>query len=359
MLFKSTTLLVSAFLFSSLAEANCQRGEEIDLRKIDYSVFQNIQVKDQGDFGICYAHAASTMIDIIRIKNKSPHSMKKTDPMAAAIHSTIETDELSIEGGTICEVVNGLSKRAYACDHSGLSVKQIKGLGGFVKTKLIEKAFQPYVLKLKAFVPVDLKMINQEVRKKNSAALSADQKEFLKSMDEFMEIFHSELQIRGISKTNLPNEQLMFGFFQDVQVKNTWYRLEADLAGMLIKGACDSSRFEMPKLRCDEYSNQQSDLIEIVDSGLRKSLPTGASICSSFLSDSKYKGLYTNGNRKSDCGEHAVVVIGKREQNGVCQYLIRNSWGYGARYAWPSSNGDVWVDEFALRANFYEAQVVR
>ena len=82
-------------------------------------------------------------------------------------------------------------------------------------------------------------------------------------------------------------------------------------------------------------------------------------ICSKFLSRKNYKGVATNGEHDSDCGDHAVVIIGKRAQGGICQYLIRNSWGSNFTYDWPSSDGDVWVDEFALKANFFNAQVVR
>jgi len=351
-------LMVMMGLSPSLVSANCMRGDEIDLRKVDRAVFDNIQVTDQGNIGICYAHAATTLIDFIRNARKSERYQMALDPMSAAILSTTQTED-ELEGGHVCNVVNGLMKAGYGCGYSGVTVKQVKGFGMGIHSKLVNQVFMPYVTKEKKFQPVDPKFFPRGFRKNNESLLSSEQKKYLENMDEFFKGFLVELKLRDIPRKQLPGDQQLFEFFQNVYVKNRWASLESDVSYLVIRSACENSKFPMPKISCSEYSNTQSELIDIVDDGLRRGLPTGASICSAFLANKNYKGANTNGTTKSDCGEHAVVIIGKREQSGFCQYLIRNSWGYGARYDWENSNGDIWVDEFALKANFYEAQVVR
>ena len=342
----------------ALSYANCMHGEEVDLRKVNRVAFENIQVTDQGNLGICYAHAATTLIDFARITKKSDRYQTALDPMAAAILSTSQTED-ELEGGHVCNVVNGLMKAGFGCSFSGVSVKQVKGFGIGIHTSLINQVFMPYVLKDKKFEPVDPKLFSHTARKNNASLLSKDQKQYLEHMDEFMKAFFVELKMREIPRDRLPGDRQLFEFFQNVYVNNRWASLESDVSYMVIRSTCENNKFSMPKMSCEEYSNTQYDLVDIVDAGLRKGVPTGASICSAFLANKKYKGTNTNGTNKSDCGEHAVVVIGKREQGGFCQYLIRNSWGVNARYDWDSSNGDVWVDEFALKANIYQAQVVR
>jgi hypothetical protein len=66
--------------------------------------------------------------------------------------------------------------------------------------------------------------------------------------------------------------------------------------------------------------------------------------------------------RAPDCRFHASIVVGKRQKNGSCQFLIRNSWGTDCgAYAknWECEKGQIWIDADALLENTRELQFVR
>ena len=210
--------IVVGSILPSLSSANCMHEEVVDLRQTASAEFSNLQVQDQGNYGICYAYAASTMIDFYRILKKSDrYQFVSTDPMAAAIQSTSAMAEMSVEGGQICDVVNGLSKMGFGCGLSGVSVKSIKGFGDAVHDSLLKTVFMPYVLKDKTFVAVDLK---------HKDRLSKDQKVYLKNMADFLKQFEVELKMRDIPRDHLPKKEALFEFFQNVYVNNSWASLE-------------------------------------------------------------------------------------------------------------------------------------
>ncbi len=69
--------------------------------------------------------------------------------------------------------------------------------------------------------------------------------------------------------------------------------------------------------------------------------PLGLSFCSKVISDGTYRGLSGTGSSRKiipkdknggkDCGPHAVLISGIRNNGGRCEYLIRNSWGTAFR----------------------------
>jgi hypothetical protein len=89
-------------------------------------------------------------------------------------------------------------------------------------------------------------------------------------------------------------------------------------------------------------------------------VPVGISFCSNILTQKRYEGYASGGVLKADCKAHAAVVIGKRFGNAGCEYLIRNSWGYGyTGYAWKTDEGDIWVPERVLAPNLFGTSVIR
>ncbi len=75
-------------------------------------------------------------------------------------------------------------------------------------------------------------------------------------------------------------------------------------------------------------SNRKSQYGEMIRSLLnRKNAPAiGLAYCSSVLSNPGTSGLDPQGGITQKCGGHASVLVGKREVNGKCQYLLKNSW---------------------------------
>ena len=97
----------------------------------------------------------------------------------------------------------------------------------------------------------------------------------------------------------------------------------------------------------------------------RKAQPIGIGYCSEFLNDKNYIGTIANPKFNGQmttrdiktCGNHASVIIGKRNIAGKCHYLLRNTWGDECDYDWKCRFNakkqaiGIWVPEDALFKN--------
>ncbi len=63
-----------------------------------------------------------------------------------------------------------------------------------------------------------------------------------------------------------------------------------------------------------------------------------------------------------DCGNHVSLVVGRRQQGGKCQYLVRNTWGTSCSFykkwecdkdASGQGTGGFWVDAATLLPNTF------
>jgi hypothetical protein len=81
-------------------------------------------------------------------------------------------------------------------------------------------------------------------------------------------------------------------------------------------------------------------------------LPTIIGFCSDIMKAKK---------SRDSCGGHAALLIGRREVNGKCQFLLRNSWGTECDHYPPElqnqcepGKGNIWVDADVLTKNTLE-----
>jgi len=103
-----------------------------------------------------------------------------------------------------------------------------------------------------------------------------------------------------------------------------------------------AKRIPVPPFNVKRKSFANGDkYIEHVIESLKNGTPAIASICFNRL-EQKITGRYLG----SDCGDHAMIAVGARTNNGKCQILLRNSHGT----SWPSlsnadpGRGQQWVD---------------
>ena len=335
---KTLTLVLVSLLFNSFAKADCYSDETFDLRAKYPSIMNDIPIRNQGNYGYCYAYAASFIIDFYRKLNKTESHYFAIDPVAAAIMSTAQLAEFDVEGGEICDVVNGLTQRGYACTSSGRAQGNWHDLGSRHQPRLVEDVFMPFIQGEKKFQPVPEKAVDLKVRK--TLKLSATQKFFLEKMDQFLAQFILDLQIRGIPRSAFPSDAKLLGFFQGVYLQNTWASFDADLSFLAIESTCKKSKVALPKMSCE--SIRHSYLIREVDEEIQKLKPVGINVCAGMFSNPKAIGV-ASGTALRNCAPHAVAVNGKRKYQNKCQYLIRNSWG----------SDDVWVNETSLKNNLF------
>ncbi len=342
-------------LTSFSAFAGCNYGDSIDLRKVHGKVMSNIQIKNQGDYGLCYAYSGSMLVDFFRMKNGGGNS--ETSPLESGLLSAIYSESESEEGGDICDVVNSLSQRGKACPISAITTSEsrYKDIGLWFHTQVVSQVFMPYITQEKVFKSVAIK--NFRLRQ----GLTTEQKSYLSRFDLFYQSLKAELSRKGFKASDVPSALDVFKFSQAAHSENKYAILSPSFTQMLIAKSCEASAISVPKLKCETRDIARADMIDELDHQLENfKKPVGISYCSRVLSKKSANGIdYYNKPRKN-CAPHASVVIGKRaDTNGKCQYLIRNSWGRNHKYPWETSQGDIWLSEEAMMLNVYKLHIVQ
>lgn len=353
--------LMIAVGYTPAAKAVCNYGQDIDLRAVYPDIFQYLGISDQGKVGVCYAHAAATLIDFYRIKLKADRAtVFSTNPVDAAQVAALESQDGDMEGGQICDVVNGMVKRGYGYVSTALNAKQLLDLGLQTQVQAVNRIFIDYLGDgMKNFKPVDPKKFAPAQRK----ALTAGQKAYLAKFDGLIAWIKQELTRRGVDLKRIPADAETFAFIQKNHADNDYANFPVKFEMFIASRMQDSASFKMPNLVCRttkdllEGYGYVSELDRTID---YQKAPVGISFCANVLTRKNYRGYASYGKLKKDCLHHAVVVIGKRFGRQGCEYLIRNSWGYGyPGYAWETSEGDIWVAESALAPNLTGTSIIR
>jgi hypothetical protein len=104
--------------------------------------------------------------------------------------------------------------------------------------------------------------------------------------------------------------------------------------------------------------------IEKVEKYLKKKSGVIVGYCSKIISEGPgYRGLF-----KSDCGMHASIIVGQRDDSkGKRQFLVRNSWGAncnGIHSQWQCAaprgqyGGQFWIDARELLVNSQSLEAI-
>lgn len=360
-LFIGLWLVGAAGAGPSGAHATCNYGQDLDLRAVHREIFDSLPIADQGKVGVCYAYAAATLVDFYRLKLKTDRAgILSVNPVDAAQVGTLESQDGDMEGGQICDVVNGLSKRGFGYVSTSVTASQALDLGLQTQVQAVKRIFTAYLGDGAKDFPaarVDPRFFPAAQRKR----LTPAQKTYLGKFDGLIAWIRAELARRRIA-TKVTDAEL-FAFIQDNHVRNDYSNFPVKFEMFVAGDSRDRASFRIPSLACQHQrgltdgNSYLSDLDRVLD---YQKVPVGLDVCANVLTQKSYRGYASYGKLKSDCKPHAVLVIGKRFGRAGCEYLIRNSWGAGyPGYAWPVDAGDVWVTESALTGNLYGTSVVR
>ncbi len=301
-------LSISGMPDSSLAAANdCP---DSDLNASDKSPLRSMPVYDQDGTGTCYAHAAAEMVDFWRLQHGT-QSTELINPVYAAWvdhyeNRNIFLTEKTTSAGHCSEAIDSLKSQGY-CKNSQVEacLAEYKKKGPFSDAELVhflETIYENYTIYTKE------NSYDRAVRltkkdpwvggKCDSLATTLKTKDLL-----------------GVSAT-----QLMSDLFANCKPKQSL------------------SNIPNPH-DYNDWTDQ--DITGRIDTALNNKAPVAISMCSKVFDDPKhYRGLigdsgtfsnfYTrdsSSNIKKDCGSHAVLITGRAKIDGVCKYMIRNSWG--------------------------------
>ncbi len=347
------TLTLCLLTLTGLAIAACHQGEYLDLRSTHTEIFKRVTVKDQGNYGLCYSYAGTTLVDFYRMKLSKPQA-SNISPLEAGVLSTIYANNDSEEGGDMCNVVKALAGRGNACTDTIVGREaRFKDLGASFHQQIVEQVLMPFIIKADVYKEVSAAKFTSR------AGLTKTQKDYLARFDAFYKNLKAKITSAQFTKEATPTSYEVFLLGQKVHLQNTYNLLGPSFIQLLINKSCTVKSISIPKLSCETHAGSPDSLISDVDRQLNDKEPAGISYCSVMLNQKGVNGLDYSGKVKSNCGLHGSVIIGRKGDSNGCQYLIRNSWGESYKYPWPSSKGDVWVTEYQLKRNLYWVHSVK
>ena len=327
---------------SSAAETSGQGcGPEVRLDSRG-GTMEHVPVVDQGDFGICYAAAASEMTDAYRLSHGKMHS--QSSMFEGAVGSGIKQGE-SVksaldDGGDACDVADYYQK-AGSCKE-----KVFSGGSGSIREDVAFLA-KSYDLQDGAD---DSDSCGSDSKAKKPKTLT----EKIQDMLAHQSCTEQEALSAQAAKTDAEMKKVL------ISISN---RVGRDMARELEQACLTQGRQKVSFSSCVQsrghFPKTPQATQELIETYLssNRAQPFGISYCSNVLTaGAKYIGIKPDGDEKCDCDAHASVIIGKRTNRKTqkCQFLIQNSWGTDCdSYSndWQCKEGKIWIDADALSRN--------
>lgn len=309
-------LKFSLFLLISISSAwatNCAPKNFITETN---SPFQKIPVYDQDGIGICYAYAASQLVDYHLIKNGA--QSRTVHPVWAALSYAKEIEKANqsltqnLSSGNTKQTIDAIVKSNCSYDIVNRS------LGVWAKKANVTDAELVYFLE--TYVGKYHELYKERTEKSGEPITEND----------ILTLFN-ETMVKAIEKCSwfATWEQLL------PMLKNVSILTAPDMiAGLLVPDCTPTvAPLNLPKIQSKHLSNNENKILDQISSQIDKlNTPISISYCSKFLQDPKYVGipsrrLFREVALQDDCERHESVIAGKKTTANGCSLLIRNSWG--------------------------------
>lgn len=287
---------ISLTLMIGLVQANCL---PMDLNKS--GPMTNMPIQDQDGAGLCYAYAASQLLDFHFRKNK--------------INITPSPIDLSIQ-----------SKGMFAKDiMSGEIYEALQGVNeaGVVDKACIDKQITTFTSKT-GMSNAEFAYLIHKIYS-DASIFSSDQSEY-----EGARRYRSDMHLKSCDVQPVLDNLYKRGFWAD-SVMSILKKTFSD---------CEVNRKKVPEINF-EFHDRGTDkqMLTTLDSILNQNRPASLSACANiFKKADTIRGLkggltfvrgYSGNMNKEICGNlHTVLISGRRlDSKKQCQYLVRNSWG--------------------------------
>lgn len=282
------------------------------------------------DFGICYAIAATQLLDSWLIHNEKVAETYRSSPVALAILSALHSKKESLDYSHSEKIFDAMNaKKRQPCEQAKLLevMKEKFGLSGLT-------GFQNFVIrKLKQEVN------GLDIENKITKAMT-----LLKERYRDIANFDSSIpKLKEFLENALKNNEdnALINFLDDV-VKNECKDISLKI------------NFPLPKIAVKTRWMNQEFKDHIINALLLGTV--GLGYCVEMLNDKKFAFLDSVGNRKikqcgiNDMNLHASIIVGSRPQTlnpDKCDFLIRDSSGESClpNRPWSCEKGQYWVSE--------------
>lgn len=291
----------------------------VDLSSTPGAGFADIPRWSQGQSHLCYAFAASALIDHYRLTQGDKDRAHWTSPLLLSLKTIEHYQGLgsTLAGGKV-EHAFSTAKQFGSCGSHLLSDKL-----GSVSTDQLLKTLSQYHQDAQE-APLNRKKIAAKVR--HFLRLSKIKNAFLPEIPEIeknLELNKSQFIIHTLT-----------GFCEDVKKLDDLPR-----AQLLFQPKASSQ-----------------DIQERLQNLLSSQIPVGINYCANVVTDPAHTGHWDG--KRWLCEEnknHSAIVIGRKWMEGKCQYLIRDSGCEGYRPQAPERchQGQYWLEAAALAQNLH------
>ncbi len=327
---KKLSIPIFVFLASGLALASSCPDVRLDNSGTlaSYPVFDQATATASTDLNICYAATAAHLIDTYRATQKTEKQMQTeiTSPWWVAVNYASafkkKEEDPDVQFGEPDKALQALKA-------DGICTQQ-----DLFENKPTEEVIQFHQL---------LRDFYKSYAKREMEDASGSEK------------------LRGILAR--------FDFFKDpkvmadVSVKAIQEKTFVQFLRSLFQAKCQgkvktNSPYEIERIDADRLNLPSENKADLIGQTLLRSQPIEVSICSQVLRNPQY----VPAEDYKKCMRHSVLVVGSREVQGQCQYLVRDSYGeescqrkrQGQPWYHPSlecQKGQVWVPGQALLLN--------
>jgi hypothetical protein len=292
---------------------------------------ENVPVRDQGSLGICFAETAAEELSAVQRKLHIPNPVEPS-AMAIAAGVSAKTRKNSFtHGGDPCEAL-AFAKNNGVCSSSDIENTNPDSGGNLAKDLNVVAAGNTK----DEFERLFPKPNRCETR--NSLVNVSNDKSVLESVLKKSCDTEGDYKLLTKNCSKEPANLQMSKKIRELPLQ--CHRFP------------DSKRTQ--KVKPAEYAQKLNYLLDGPNP-----LPPMIGFCSSILTDLSKPDAPPA--PKDSCGGHAALVIGRREVNGKCQFLLRNSWGPECDHYPPKlqsncepGKGNIWIDTDTLTKNTLE-----
>jgi hypothetical protein len=297
--------------FINLWASDCSPVNLINFSK---SPFEKIPVYDQNGAGICFAYSAATLVNYELMKNQGEKDLVAHPAWLALMDSMNDVDE-RVSAGNSARAIQSVNDFVN-CDHKEVSAA------------LMTWANKVQITESEILGLIDLYAKNLTTRFEDSrmeATLSVESKDLWTSYEAAYEKLSKICQPQPFHQWSS-----LFAVLAPLKIVSS-----REMLTSLLFPTCAPvlNTKKLPKADSNKFFSDSS-YKEKIRTTLNTHDPAAFSHCGYYWDDPKTQRLaigdrsgLKDAKGKDLCGNHEAVVIGKKEVEGSCQYLVRNSWG--------------------------------
>lgn len=361
-------------LFSvATASENDSEDENSDTEcadvRLDKTVMKDMPIVNQRPYGTCYAAVATQMLDAWRIKTENISPSKVSSVLDAAVLH-FENFKRPKKEALIDEALKQYqmttNNEAYVL--SGAKIEKIK--------KNVFSQATKEVAARKSDLKGQIKFHQEEIEKNinigwldetfkillskgacpasqvDSAMSDLRSEDYLEKQQAlWREVIRAEnLKKLGVSRSICEISTVPAKMDSLANLALEWAEVDYQKIKKTTEHLCEGKR-ESPKLppKLSYFDFSKSDnkkKLETLNQEFKSTgLPLGLHLCGEVLWDSKIASEIAKKGKSERCDtNHFVLAVGTRKNaNGRCEVLVRNSWGADTGKLWNSESGQLWI----------------